>query len=578
MIDKKTSNPFCASELTSKEGQPEYNQNCAVVLPEKDNVVLDCVVPENDLEAILTEENSISRKQYMADLVGDDFKHWKGIVVFDAGTNSGKTYFILNILLPWAYEQHKRILILCNRDALRSQTEREVCRLGRVYRTGEDFDEYGHLCTVQYYENKYKDTICVRTYQWLETFCLENSQGAKCFLRTFAYIVSDEYHYMMTDASFNDNVELSYEAIKELYSTKTCIFMSASARPFFDYWEKEGMIPAGQHYRLPVDYSFVSSVKFFYYEDEEIDIIRRVKPGEEILVFVDTVAKLKKLRDRLNQYGDLDVACLCSKYRPEAKEFDKMDDVIWRGELLHQITLTTTVLYNVVDIKDSALKYIVSELWNPLTNAQILGRKRPEDANDTCAVYFMQYGVKRLKKLDEDIKKYQLDPVKEYREKFRDAEAWQKYLDDNEVQKTLKKCRTVKLDARKGCYRWRNRAYLQALVEGAMLCKMLELGYQEALLKEIDESLLAKVESLDPPPLLAYLDEHLNEERYYQDWQKIFFELGHIYNKADGHAEKSMPSFAYAHKWLLHHGYDLNRKRGTSGELRDKMIWWVTKQ
>lgn len=330
-------------------------------------------------------------------------------------------------------------MILCNRDALRSQIEREVCRLGRVYRTGEDFDEYGHLCTVQYYENKYKDTICVRTYQWLETFCLENSQGAKCFLRTFAYIVSDEYHYMMTDASFNDNVELSYEAIKELYSTKTCIFMSATARPFFDYWEKEGMIPAGQHYRLPVDYSFVSSVKFFYYEDEEIDIIRRVKPGEKILIFVDTVAKLKKLRDRLNQYGDLDVACLCSKYRPEAKEFDKMDDVIWRGELLHQITLTTTVLYNGVDIKDSALKYIVSELWDPLTNAQILGRKHPEDANDTCAVYFMQYGVKRLKKLDEDIKKYQLDPVIEYREKFRDAEAWQKYLDDNEVQKTLKK-------------------------------------------------------------------------------------------------------------------------------------------
>lgn len=578
MIDKKTSNPFCASELTSKEGQPEHDQNCAVVLPEKDNVALDCVVPENDLEAILTEENSISRKQYMADLVGDDFKHWKDIVVFDAGTNSGKTYFILNILLPWAYEQHKRILILCNRDALRSQIEREVCRLGRVYRTGEDYDEYGHLCTVQYYENKYKDTICVRTYQWLETFCLENSQGAKSFLRTFAYIVSDEYHYMMTDASFNDNVELSYEAIKELYSTKTCIFMSATARPFFDYWEKEGMIPAGQHYRLPVDYSFVSSVKFFYYEDEEIDIIRRVKPGEKILVFVDTVAKLKKLRDRLNQYGDLDVACLCSKYRPEAKEFDKMDDVIWRGELLHQITLTTTVLYNGVDIKDSALKYIVSELWNPLTNAQILGRKRPEDANDTCAVYFMQYGVKRLKKLDEDIKKYQLDPVKEYWEKFRDAEAWQKYLDDNEVQKTLKKCRTVKLDARKGCYRWRNRANLQALVEGAMLSKMLELGYQETLLKEIDESLLAKVEPLDPPPLLAYLDKHLNEERYYEEWQKIFFEMGHIYNKADGHAEKSMPSFAYAHKWLLHYGYDLNRKRGTSGELRDKTIWWVTKQ
>ena len=50
---------------------------------------------------------------------------------------------------------------------------------------------------------------------------------------------------------------------------------------------------------LPVDYSFVSSIKFFYYEDQEIDIIRRVKEGEKILVFVDTLDKLQRLRDRL---------------------------------------------------------------------------------------------------------------------------------------------------------------------------------------------------------------------------------------------------------------------------------------
>ena len=48
---------------------------------------------------------------------------------------------------------------------------------------------------------------------------------------------------MVTDASFNDHVDASYEAIKELWTTKTCIFMSATARPFFDYWELRKMIP-----------------------------------------------------------------------------------------------------------------------------------------------------------------------------------------------------------------------------------------------------------------------------------------------------------------------------------------------
>ena len=78
---------------------------------------------------------------------------------------------------------------------------------------------------------------------------------------------------------------------------------------------------------------------------------------------------------------------------------------------------------------------------------------------------------------------------------------------------------------------------MQARVERVFLLQMLEQGYQTELLNKIDESLLAKVERLEPP-LLEYLDAHLNEERYYEEWQKIFFELGHIYNKADGHAEK----------------------------------------
>lgn len=120
--------------------------------------------------------------------------------------------------------------------------------------------------------------------------------------------------------------------------------------------------------------------------------------------------------------------------------------------------------------------------------------------------------------------------------------------------------------------------YLQALLEKAALIKMLHYGYQEALLKAIDESLLVKVERLAPPPLLDYLDAHLNEERYCEEWQKIFFEMGHIYNKEDRHTKKSWPGFTCSRGWLQHYGYNLHRKRGTSGELRNKTIWWVTKQ
>ena len=322
----------------------------------------------------------------------------------------------------------------------------------------------------------------------------------------------------------------------------------------------------------------VSSVKFFYRDDDELDIIRRVQPGEKILVFVNTIAKLRKLRDTLKADGIEDVVCLCSKYRQEAEEFDKLDDVLVGNVLQHQVTLTTTTLYNGVDMKDRALKYVVSELWNPLVNAQILGRKRPLDEGDTCAVYLLHYPKKRLEGELKKIEKYQLEPVEAYRKWFDDRKAWKTYLHQPETVKILKKSHTVVLDPREGEYCWRKRATLQARVERVFLLQMLEQGYQTELLKKIDESLLAKVEPLEPPPLLAYLDAHLNEERYYEEWQKIFFELGHIYNKADGHAEKSLPSYTCARQWLQQHGYDLQKKRATSGELRNKNVWWVTKQ
>ena len=537
---------------------------------------LDPVVPEEEPETAGATPQSA--KQYITDLVGEDYKNWHGIVALDAGTNSGKTYFILKTLLPWAYEHRKHILILCNREALRNQIERDVNRLGRIEVPYEDYDPaLGGIVNKPAIDNKYEHTIRVETYQWLETFLQRNEDAAKTYLRSFDYIGSDEYRYMVTDASFNDHVDASYEAIKELWTTKTCIFMSATARPFFDYWELRKMIPEGQHYRLPMDYRFVSSVKFFYRDDDELDIIRRVQPGEKILVFVNTIAKLRKLRDTLKAEGIEDVVCLCSKYRQEAEEFDKLDDVLKGNVLQHQVTLTTTTLYNGVDMKDRALKYIVSELWNPLVNAQILGRKRPLDEGDTCAVYLLHYPKERLEGELKKIEKYQLEPVKAYRKWFDDRKAWKAYLHQPETVEILKKSHTVVLDPREGEYCWRKRATLQARVERVFLLQMLEQGYQTELLKKIDESLLAKVEPLEPP-LLEDLDTHLNEERYYQDWQKIFFELGHIYNKADGHAEKSLPSYTCARQWLQQYGYDLQKKRATSGELRNKNVWWVTKQ
>lgn len=144
MSDEEKRWPFDGFYLKLAEAQREYEQEQHIdpaLLTEEERQqklqeILDCIKAsrkkkkeaDEQLDPIVPEEEPETAgatpqptKQYITDLVGEDYKNWHGIVVLDAGTNSGKTYFILKTLLPWTYEHRKRILILCNREALRNQ-------------------------------------------------------------------------------------------------------------------------------------------------------------------------------------------------------------------------------------------------------------------------------------------------------------------------------------------------------------------------------------------------------------------------------------------------------------------------
>ena len=185
---------------------------------------------------VIPEMASEPKRIRITELVKENFKNWRDgtRIVFDAGVNSGKTYFILNVLLPWAYQKHWKIIYLCNRVPLRNEIQQEVERLGR---TEEKVGHWNHdLRQIVYesrVENKYKDTIRVETYQWMEAFCKANPEGAMDYLKSFRYIVADEYHYLLTDATINKYIDFSYVTLNELTKYRPVIFMSATAHPFF---------------------------------------------------------------------------------------------------------------------------------------------------------------------------------------------------------------------------------------------------------------------------------------------------------------------------------------------------------
>ena len=281
---------------------------------------------------VIPEMASEPKRIRITELVKENFKNWRDgtRIVFDAGVNSGKTYFILNVLLPWAYQKHWKIIYLCNRVPLRNEIQQEVERLGRteekVGRWDHDFQQIVYEIRVT---NKYKDTIRVETYQWMESFCKGNPKGVMNYFKRFNYIVADEYHYLLTDAAINKYIDLSYVTLNDLTKYRPVIFMSATAHPFFHRWRDETneALPEN-YYHIPSDYSYVERAVFYWTDAEEIKIIRQEARRGKVLVFVDRMSRIRKLVKELEEEFTGEIATACSPYRPEAREFDGLEEVL----------------------------------------------------------------------------------------------------------------------------------------------------------------------------------------------------------------------------------------------------------
>lgn len=532
-------------------------------------------------EPTVIPETCEPKRMRITELVKEAFEGWRDgtRIVFDAGVNSGKTYFILNILLPWAHKKHWKILYLCNRIPLRDQIQQEVERLGKTEReVGHWDDELQQFVYETRIENKYENTIRVETYQWMESFCKGNPESAMEYLKSFNYIVADEYHYLLTDSTINKQIDLSYVTLNDMTKYRPVIFMSATAHPFFHHWRDEtNEVLSENYYHIPSDYSYVKRAIFYWTDAEEIAIIRQEAKRGKVLVFVDQIAHMKKLVRELQDEFAGEIATACSTYRPEAKECDGLEEVLQDEKLRKRITIVTTVFYNGVNIKDPELICIISRLWDPIVNAQILGRKRPVSKQDTCTVYFKGYSHERIKQEREHIRKRQFEPADKWKEGKSDPEVWQTYLHKPGIVEMLDKySRTVGRDDFGNGWVWRRRAEHQYLVQMDALKQMMEKGYQWGMLYADTESdqLLSKIEPLRFKELEDYIEEHIEEKIPWEVMRKELVERGCITNPNDRHKDKSMPELRLINRRLKDYNATVESVQKWLGT-NERMRFWI---
>ena len=141
----------------------------------------------------------------LTQIIGDEYKEWRpgNRIYITTPTGSGKTYFVLHVLLKHAVETNKRILCLVNRRALKAQVERDIESASRELRNVDyslEPEKQIDVCTYQQIENG-------KTFQLFREMLINGSPARFPY---YDYVVFDEFHYFLTDANYNTNTAFSF--------------------------------------------------------------------------------------------------------------------------------------------------------------------------------------------------------------------------------------------------------------------------------------------------------------------------------------------------------------------------------
>ena len=339
---------------------------------------------------------------FIADSIKQEYEKWtEGDVVFiSSPTGSGKTTFVLNVLLPYLRKKGKRVLYLVNRTILKEQLENEIRNL--------PYD--------------LQNTIQVELYQTIERKLLEfylwnNDYYEREVNRysEFDYVVCDEAHYFLMDSNYNTNTILSYSYIRDCYYNKIRIYMSATIKEIQEVTE---LFLDNNYYQETEWLGIISHVKkehkvyhhnrYKYprnpgdgyidiYDDIDIHVLKDCKEITDIvisndkkcekwLIFVDSrkfgnILKkdiMKAASKSAYPIAEDDIVFVTSDYNLDLKSFREVKDIASNSRQTAKILIVTSVLDNGINLNDIELRnvIIIADLKNEFL--QMLGRKRTD--------------------------------------------------------------------------------------------------------------------------------------------------------------------------------------------------------
>lgn len=389
------------------------------------NPSVDIAKPESNIFRL--PKGCKSKYRYVSDvLTMKIWQSWKpGEQVFiSAGTGRGKNTFIKNELLKHCGNQ--KVVIFENRQSLMQQQIIDI--ISEIDPEALKYDDISKDNMVIF--GAYKN-IMIISYQCAALKCMLKNSRFLHFCSQARYLVFDEAHYILDDTNFNKGISFFVQTfLGKSFPNATKIFMSGTMEEIYDYVQHMNRFPeepldiieekelldkkvknffsenlsgiAWRHQSfnsvlsLPTDYSYIKPYK--YKEMKDICYqVSQTSANEKWLVFVESIRDGEELKARLESICNDSVYFLSADNKNDDENAEIYNKLIRECRFDCRVLIATTVIYNGINVKDSAVKHIVVPFSSISVVKQLMGRKRIAE-NETVKVYFpdVTYGkVKR---------------------------------------------------------------------------------------------------------------------------------------------------------------------------------------
>jgi len=179
----------------------------------------------------------------ISEFIGENYKDWNlgSTVILDAYTGSGKTYFVSNILLPYAIKKGKKIVYFCNRRALKEQTRKHQLDNKTIEIDGEKYlaKDYFYIIPYQYCETicKFPDFDIREDKLYSTKTPTKQNKPKKISIseNEILYFIFDEAHYFVMDSSFNQKNSFWFEQNFQ-FKNSIALFLTATPEPFYLFY------------------------------------------------------------------------------------------------------------------------------------------------------------------------------------------------------------------------------------------------------------------------------------------------------------------------------------------------------